>query len=434
MLARHFPPIGGAGVHRSLGTVRHVSAHGYEPTVVSGATADRDRWQPRDEGLLDGVPDHVPVLRVPPEPPGAGSRFERLLGRPPAWVPWWVDRSAELGIELGRDADLVYASCLPYVTAFAGARVAAAHGLPWVADLEDAWALDEMRVLPSGVHSELDRREMRRALQTASAIITAAPEAAVRLRAAMPRLAERIPITSVPIGYEPAELAVAPEPRPDGVFRIVHTGSMHLDLAAHLRATHLRRRLLGGAVPGLDIAPRSHLHLVAALRELLEAEPDLRGRVELHLAGELTAADRVAGAGCAFVKERGLLSHRDTAALMRSADLLFLPMHDLPLGRRATLVPYKTYEYLAAGRPILAAVPDGDTRDLLAPLACATVVRPTDVRAMVAAVRERIAAAADGPEADHAPPAEYERARSVARIAAVLDGVMQAQPQPCVAA
>ena len=62
---------------------------------------------------------------------------------------------------------------------------------------------------------------------------------------------------------------------------------------------------------------------------------------------------------------RDFIPHAGTIELMRSADLLFLPMHDLPPGRRAGLVPQKTYEYLAARRPILAAVPDGDARDLL---------------------------------------------------------------------
>ena len=64
---------------------------------------------------------------------------------------------------------------------------------------------------------------------------------------------------------------------------------------------------------------------------------------------------------------------------MRSADLLFLPMHDLPEGTRAGLIPYKTYEYLGARRPILAAVPDGDVRDMLAPLERVWLVRPADV-------------------------------------------------------
>ena len=70
--------------------------------------------------------------------------------------------------------------------------------------------------------------------------------------------------------------------------------------------------------------------------------------------------------GASIVETPGYLAHDETVALLRSADLLFLPMHDLPEGRRATIVPGKTYEYLASRRLILAVVPDGDARDLLA--------------------------------------------------------------------
>jgi glycosyltransferase involved in cell wall biosynthesis len=61
-------------------------------------------------------------------------------------------------------------------------------------------------------------------------------------------------------------------------------------------------------------------------------------------------------------------------------------MHDLPEGRRVSIVPCKTYEYLASGRPILAAVPDGDARDLLAEADGTFLCRPADTGSMAAAV------------------------------------------------
>jgi hypothetical protein len=62
---------------------------------------------------------------------------------------------------------------------------------------------------------------------------------------------------------------------------------------------------------------------------------------------------------------RSYVPPAESVALIRLADLLFLPMRDLPPGVRVTIVPGKTYEYLASRRPILAAVSDGDARDLL---------------------------------------------------------------------
>jgi glycosyltransferase involved in cell wall biosynthesis len=253
----------------------------------------------------------------------------------------------------------------------------------------------------------------------------AAPEAAVRLRQELPALASRI--SAIPIGFEPRDFDVPAEARRSSVFRIVHTGSMHTALGANLRHTRRRRRLLGGTVDGLDILPRSHVFLTEAIEQLVEADPALEGRIELVLAGALTPEDRAAAAGREFVSARGLLPHRETAALMRSADLLFLPMHDLPSGTRAGLIPYKTYEYLAAGRPILAAVPDGDVRDMLEPLSRATVVRPADVAGMAAAVRALVdsgGAGADGALEDLATVEAFERRRCVGQIARTLDEVV----------
>jgi glycosyltransferase involved in cell wall biosynthesis len=411
LISRYFPPIGGAGVHRTVGSVRHLPDHGYQPVLVTGSGHQRGRWDAHDPELLRRIPSDAEIHRIeapePEGPTGLAARVARVRPGIDAWVRWWIDQCVELGRAVGRDADLIVVSCAPYETALAGARLSAELGIPWVADLEDPWALDEMRLHPTGLHARADLRSMRRALASASAVIMAAPEAAVRVRAAMPELADRV-VTGIEIGFEPEDFDVPR--RGDGAFRVVHTGSMHTDLGMRMRATARRRRLLGGTFPGLDVMSRSHVYLAEAI-----ARRD--APVELHLAGALTDADRAVAGD--FIRPRGLLSHGETVALMRSADLLFLPMQDLP--GRAGLIPYKTFEYLGARRPILAAVPDGDVRDMLSPLDHAHVVRPADVDAMAEVLSTEIARA---PRPDSPPPSGLERAACVARIAAVLDEVL----------
>jgi glycosyltransferase involved in cell wall biosynthesis len=434
LVARFLPPLGGAGVHRSLGTVCHLPEHGYDVRVITGSGGGLDRWSPEDPGLLAGMPAGTDVRRVPgPEPtdPPWTRRAERLAGRQTPWIRWWLKGIVDLGLQAGADADLIYVSCAPYETAWAGARLARLLGKPWIADLEDPWALDEMRVHPSGLHRRLDVHRMRRALSTAAAVVTCAPETAARMRTALPQPVAGH-VTNVEIGFDAAAFSGGADAgHPAGEpFRIVHTGSMHTALGRQHRASRGWRRALGGMPADVDILTRSHVFLLEAIDRVLAADPALRGRVELHLAGNLTAPDRAASAGHDFVRDHGSLSHEETVALMRSADLLFLPMQDLPDGQRATLIPYKTFEYLAAERPILAAVPDGDVRDLLAPLGHAVLVRPADVAAMAQALRARIDAGAPGPVADGVGSpalAGYDRRRLVARLAGVIDGVLAAQ-------
>jgi len=427
VLSYHFPPIGGAGAQKPAKLVRRLLEHGWQSSVVTGPAHGTGRWTPLDEELNGDIPPEVPVLRVPgPEPaPSLGwrGRAERWLGIEP-WSAWWIEGAVRAGREAAREGvDIVYTWLAPYETTIAAARLADELDVPWVADLGDPWALDEMIVYPTSLHRRLALRQMRRRLASAGTIVMSTPEAAARVRSRFPELA-RIPIVASGNGFDAADFEPEVAPRTDGAFRIVHTGYLHTELGRRHRRAARARRALGGTVRGVDILTRSHVYLLEALEQLASREPDLASRIEVHLAGVLSDDDRDAAAGSSHVRMPGYLSHSDTLELMRTADLLFLPMHDLPPGVRATIVPGKTYEYLAAGRPVLAAVPDGDTRDILAQTGCALIVRPRDVEAMARA----IARAARRARAGHPMPpprpdvvSRYEYARLAGELAAVFD-------------
>ena len=122
----------------------------------------------------------------------------------------------------------------------------------------------------------------------------------------------------------------------------------------------------------------------------------------------------------------GYVTHAESIELMRTADLLFLPMQNLPSGVRATIVPGKTYEYLASGTPILAAVPDGDARDILDAAGNARLCRPDDVTGMAAAISEAVDDHRTGRPARPPDPrvvARYEYRKLAEELAVVFDGV-----------
>ncbi|MDX6475033.1 MAG: hypothetical protein QOH95_544, partial [Gaiellaceae bacterium] len=382
LLAYYFPPLGGAGVQRAVTLARRLPELGWEPVVVTGPAAGHDRWSPRDAGLGSGL-ESLEVVRVAgPEPPRGEGRAERWLRIRSDWARWWVQGAAAALESL--DVDVILATLSPFQGAGAAARAAASLGKPWVADLRDPWALDEMFAYPSRLHRAAELRTMERELSSATAIVMNTPEARRAMVEAFPALEPQLS-APVPNGFDPEDFAGGGIRRADSAFRIVHTGYLHTELArGGVRGAV--RSVAGGMLDGVDIGARSQVYLLQAIDRLRAEEPELGERIELHLAGVMSDSD-VESSTRPYVKRLGYLSHTDTVALMRSADALFLPMHDLPAGRRARIVPGKTYEYLGAGRPILAAVPDGDARDLLERAGNAAVCRPRDVDSLVDALR-----------------------------------------------
>lgn len=427
----HFPPVGGAGVQRSVKFVRYLEESSWQPVVLTGPGPTPSRWTPSDPSLGNEISASVDVIRIQEQPPGSSTgvrrRAERFLRIPTPFARWWIEAAVSAGRSV-ENVDVVYASMSPFESADAAARLSRTIGKPWVADLRDPWALDEMAVYPTALHRRLELGRMRRLLSSASAVVMNTEEATRALVDRFPEL-DAQPVFTIPNGFDSADFAGPPPVRSDGRFRIVHAGYLHTELARGHATGAVLRRALGGATPGVDFLARSHLFLLRSVNRLLDDEPSLRDRLEIVLAGVLSPEDReVVAQEAAFpevVTATGYLPHHETVSLLRSAELLFLPMHDLPAGQRARIVPGKTYEYLASRRPILAAVPDGDARDLLT-AAGARLCRPTDESCMARVIREELERFERGESAPAVPERlleRFERRKLTADLAAVLDEV-----------
>jgi glycosyltransferase involved in cell wall biosynthesis len=430
LVSYHYPPIGGGGVQRVSMLARYLPEFGVDPVVLTGPGLADDHWTPEDPTLLDEVRD-TSVVRVkgpvPSSSEGIRATAERLVGKPGPFSSWWARSVETYAVDRGTKVDAIIGELIPYPTAFGVERLAHRLGVPWIADLQDPWALDEMWLYPSAVQRMIDRHRMRSTLRSAAAVVMNAPEAARRLQTAFPEFRERS-VASITNGYDAADFPLPPPRRADGVFRIVHSGYLHTGFGLRHRRTRRLRRLLGGLpVPAADFLTRSHVYLLAAVAAVLGDDPTLLGAVEVHLLGTTTDDDRAAAAPYPFVRYHGYLGHAQATEILRTADLLFLPMQDLPPGTRAGLVPGKTYEYMASGVPILAAVPDGDARDMLTDVGTASVCRPADVNCLAASIRTRIEAWRKGAPLvapDPAVLARFERRRLTSEMADLVKTVI----------
>src|SRR5262249_39154704 len=156
--------------------------YGYESVVVTGPGDSDDHWTPEDTSLLGEVEGVANVHRVRGPEPAADHRLRNALAwrlmLKTDWIRWWLDGVVRLGSQFMGEVDLIYGWLVPYDTAEAAATLSEKTGKPWVAALQDPWALDERWLYPSRIHRTRDLHRMRTLLGSAEAIVMNTPEAA----------------------------------------------------------------------------------------------------------------------------------------------------------------------------------------------------------------------------------------------------------------
>ncbi len=393
-LSYYFPPTGGAPAQRSLKFARFLPEQGYRPVIVTGPGASHNEWTPHDPSLEKELPPTIPIYRVQGAVPGSGNVLRRRAVRWLNWSSpfsrWWIESATRLAekVVTAEKVKLIYATMSPFESADVAVCLSRRFGIPWIADLRDPWAIDEIQVYPSILHRMSALAKMRRCLSTASAVIMNTPEAAALLTKTFPKFRSKR-IVTITNGFDPDDLNESTPQLTNTKFTIVHTGSFLTDAGLLLRR---RRRLyewLGGAVPGVDIATRSHLVLFEAIRRWCESDSSVKDKVDIVFAGSsppVEARSPEEKFVLPLTRFLGYLPREESLRVVQSADLLFLAMHNVPESHRSTTAPSKMFEYMASGRPILAAVPDSDAKEFLTKAGTAFICRPDDVIGMVKAL------------------------------------------------
>ena len=375
IVAFYFPPDGGAGTQRPAAWARYLAGHGIDATIYTRSIASdesRSRYEPRDESLVGWVS----VAKV--------RRLEWKPGR--AEADRWRASVAEAIVEDHRAEpfDLVVVTAPPFELVPFGGEVARRLDRPLVVDLRDAWALDGIRPATHWFAHRRDLDLMRRSLGVASGLLTTSDAAT---RAVDRLLAGSVPIATVTNGFEPEDFSgAAPGPRGDREFRITFAGQFLSWDAVPPRnlKERIRRFVQARAVP-IDPTGRSPLHVLEAIRRLRERDPELGRRIRFDFAGVVDSATAtvIERSGVAdAVTAHGYLPHAEVIRRIREADALFIGLNGMPAGEEPLVIPGKLFEYLAARRPILAALPPGDARRLVLAHADSVAVDPCDPEAI----------------------------------------------------
>jgi hypothetical protein len=397
----YFPPAGGGGVQRALKFATHLPALGIETHVLA---PDDPKWIHSDSGLVP--PTQAWIHRARYLGPGARKLADDLHGKtgldrlavqarslsrrvlvPDENVSWNLTAiPAALRIARSEGIDVILTTSPPNSVHLVGAAVQRATGVKWVADLRDSIATHP-------------HRNVERALVRAKEKVS---ESVARLVA---RRADAIVAASDAIADEARTL------EPKGTVTTILNGADFDDFAGleYRRADRFRITHAGSFFGKRDPRP-----FLAAL-----AESGLQD-VQARFVGDFRVSDREWAETLGLGDRLELLPYvtrRESLTLQRDSDALLLLIPDAG-GRGKGVLSGKVFEYLAAERPILAAVPpDGEAAGLIRETGAGVVAAPDDVAALTAALMDLHARWSAG-TLDGAPlsPEDRERLGRGARV------------------
>jgi glycosyltransferase involved in cell wall biosynthesis len=366
-----WPPSAEAGVHRPMAMSKYLRRMGHRVTILT-TSAYGSLPDDATEGVERSFDLQLPYARlqgrrVAEDTFGGGGYSGR---RHPlsyvlvpeatvmAWAPFAVARALALHRRTPFDAVITTS---PPESAHLVGRALQCAGAAWVADVRDGWTFESFRAeWPTRVQHRLD-------LALEGALFRAANRVAAVARPLVEDLRVRIGARAelLPNGWDPELLDWAGTETP-----------MVLDPE---RASLLYTGRL--AIADRDLRP-----LLDALLELARSEPETAARIELVLAGAFTDAERrlfgrdVSPARMVVLES---LPRQQSLALQRAADALLL----VTAGSRRHEVTGKVFEYLGAGRPVLALAGDDEAARIVLETGAGVVVRRRDTEAVKGALR-----------------------------------------------
>jgi len=360
------------GTHRIVRLARYLPRCGWEPVVLA---TQYTSYPYLDWEVMETLPQDIRIHRafsleclsgirisnpknhpqrakrvVHPLWKRAFRRFFQIVEVPDDkldWVPFAYLQARK--IRTREPIKVAFSSGGPFSTHLVGLLLKRIDGIPWVADFRDPWVRNPYIPARKAIRYSLESFLERQVVTWADRVTVVSPGIKALLEETHPEL-DPSKVIFLPSCFDEREFDGKADPgvlpEQEDRFLIAHVGSFY------------RRR-----------TPR---YFLEALQRVFQREPKLREKVRVLFVGEL-GYDEVHGKlNREYIREFGLeeiitwvpyLSHRESLAVMKRADLLLLIGGDL--GETDVFVPGKLAEYLAAGRPIMAMLQPGPAAEIV---------------------------------------------------------------------
>ena len=403
-----FPPHADGGVHRIAAFAKYLPRFGWNPVVLTGPMDQRRTL--RDPTLLQRIPAEVDVLRTRHP---SSKRLNWWLSRLrvlklvriltpslPMMDATWIPFGYRGGVRLlsQHRFDAIYSSAYPMASHVVAGLLARRSGLPWVADYRDEWSTRSVVSWPTPVHQRLGRWIDQQVTAGAERVITTSPIHTEIFRRTFP-VSEDSHYVTITNGFDEEDFAGAraqaetTRPR-SSRFTLAHLGT------------------LGGGRDGSGF--------LAAVQQLIDTGKIPEKEIEVLFVGRTVGLPHTRLEDAGILRRMPLQPHAEAVATMRNSDVLLLVNNE-----RENILG-KTFEYLAAGRPILALTPPGATADVVLETGAGAVFDPGDSTAIAEHLWEQFQTWREGRLESGGDPRRiqgYSREATARRLSALLDAV-----------
>ena len=434
-VAYYFPPWGGAAAQWSIKLIKYLARNGWLASVVT--VRESAPWLIDELAARDLPPDiHVrraanldlPARLLKSRVRSAESlerhrgegrnvlrhsliRFLRHLYDNyyilEGHLPWLVAATV-VGLPAARESDVIVATIRPQSAALVGVLLKWLTRRPLVLDYRDFWT-QTTTVKTGGLRSATEEWLERKALAVADHIVAGSQGLADVLLQKFPHIVGKT--SPLPLGFDPED-AVTPGEGPAGRVSIVYAGSF--------------------------FSSRNPDVFLRGLRIVIDREPALARKVRVDFYGffggpgnealidELGLRD--------LITVHGFVERSVALDVMHKADWLLLIIETLRswngIGNFTGGYTSKLFEYLAAGRPILALVPPSSAAEVIREARAGIVVANDDPDAVATAISAIVRGDYAGMSRQRNEDfiAEYGMDRIAARLAGVFDTVTSTGP------
>ncbi len=392
IITYYWPPAGGSGVQRWLKFAKYLPENGWEPVIYTPLNPDnnsmdetlaadilpgteiikRKIWEPyRVYKLLTGQREIKANTISDSSDNKSFTKKVSLWVRGSFFIPdprcFWIRPSIGLLCKYVKEhpVDAVVSTGPPHSMHLIAKGLSQKTGLPWIADFRDPWT--EIFYFK---HLNLGKRALNKHKQLEQSVLDGATRVVVVSSKMQRDFKNRTstPVEIITNGYDPADFEnVMPAQEPltanmERPFVLTHTG-IFVDNG---NPNNLWDVLKEKAATDMEFASRLRIRLIGKVDESVIRSIEDAGLTDNTV-------------------NMGYMSHLETIAWQKSADVLLLPLRKEP--EAAAILTGKFFEYIASGREILAFGPvNGDLGRALAETGSGRIVDFEDGEGIRAAI------------------------------------------------